>query len=37
MSAQHVLFDSPGPRTIARHRIYTVIAVVLLIVVIGSW
>ncbi len=25
-----VLFDSPGPATRARHRVYTVIAVVLL-------
>jgi len=25
-----VLFDAPGPRTRARHRIYTVLALVLL-------
>ena len=30
-----LLFDSPGPRTIARHRIYTVVAVVVLIAVVG--
>jgi len=34
MSAS-LLFDSPGPRTVARHRIYTVVAVVVLIAVIG--
>ncbi len=34
MSAS-ILFDSPGPRTIARHRMYTVIAVVVLIAVIA--
>jgi glutamate transport system permease protein len=34
MSAS-LLFDSPGPRTIARHRVYTVIAVVVLIAFIG--
>jgi glutamate transport system permease protein len=34
MSAS-ILFDSPGPRTIARHRIYTVIAVVVLIAAIA--
>ena len=34
MSAS-LLFDSPGPRTIARHRMYTVIAVVALIAVVG--
>ena len=35
MSAS-LLFDSPGPRTIARHRMYTVIAVVALIAIVGS-
>lgn len=30
-----VLFDNPGPRTIARHRTYTVIAVVVIIAMIG--
>jgi len=30
-----VLFDSPGPATQARHRVYTVIAVVLLVLGIG--
>ncbi len=30
-----ILFDSPGPRTVARHRIYTVIAVVALIGIVG--
>ena len=34
MSAS-LLFDSPGPRTIARHRIYTVVAVVVLVAVVG--
>ena len=34
MSAS-LLFDSPGPRTIARHRMYTVIAVVALIAIVG--
>ncbi len=34
MSAS-LLFDSPGPRTIARHRIYTVVAVVVLIAMVG--
>ncbi len=29
MSAQAVLFDAPGPKTIARHRLYTIISVVL--------
>lgn len=27
-SSANVLFDAPGPRTIARHRIYTVIALI---------
>jgi glutamate transport system permease protein len=30
-----ILFDTPGPRTIARHRVYTVITVVVLIAVIA--
>jgi len=30
-----VLFDSPGPRTRARHRIYTIASVLLLLVVVG--
>ncbi len=34
MSAS-LLFDNPGPRTIARHRMYTVIAVVALIAIVG--
>ena len=34
MSAS-LLFDSPGPRTIARHRVYTVVAVVVLIAMVG--
>jgi glutamate transport system permease protein len=34
MSAS-ILFDNPGPRTIARHRIYTVIAAVVLLAVVG--
>ena len=33
--AADVLFDYPGPTTRARHRIYTVIAVVLLVLVVG--
>jgi glutamate transport system permease protein len=33
--AADVLFDYPGPATRARHRIYTVIAVVLLVLVVG--
>ena len=33
--AADVLFDYPGPTTRARHRVYTVIAVVLLILVVG--
>jgi len=28
MTTTSVLFDAPGPRTVARHRAYTVIAVV---------
>jgi len=34
MSAS-VLFDAPGPKTILRHRIYTVVAVVALVVVLA--
>ncbi len=34
MSAS-ILFDSPGPRTIARHRIYTVVTVLVLLGFIG--
>ncbi len=34
MSAS-VLFDAPGPRTVARHRLYSVIAAVGLVVVLG--
>lgn len=31
MSSQSVLFDAPGPRTVARHRVYTVVAVVVIV------
>ena len=34
MSAS-VLFDAPGPRTVARHRLYTVVAAVLLVAALG--
>lgn len=30
-----VLFDSPGPRTVARHRIYSLVALVVLLAAIG--
>ena len=30
-----VLFDAPGPRTVARHRLYSVIAAVLLVAALG--
>ena len=30
-----VLFDAPGPRTVARHRIYTVITVVVLVLLLA--
>jgi glutamate transport system permease protein len=36
MSAS-VLFDSPGPRTRARHRLYAVITVVVLLVLVGAF
>ena len=35
MSAPSVLFDAPGPRAVARHRVYTVVGVVGLIGVVG--
>ncbi len=35
MSAPSVLFDAPGPRAVARHRIYTVVAILALVVVVG--
>ncbi|UAL30798.1 amino acid ABC transporter permease [Nocardioides rotundus] len=35
MSAGGVLFDAPGPRTRARHRVYTVVGTVLLVAVIA--
>jgi glutamate transport system permease protein len=35
MSAPSVLFDAPGPRTVARHRVYTVVALVALLAVMG--
>ena len=34
MSAS-VLFDAPGPKTVARHRIYSVISVVALIAMVA--
>lgn len=33
MSAQSVLFDLPGPKAIARHRIYTVVAALVIVAV----
>jgi glutamate transport system permease protein len=33
--AAGVLFDAPGPRTVARHRVYTIVAVVLVVLAIG--
>ncbi len=35
MSDSTVLFDAPGPRTVARHRLYTVAAIVVLAVVVA--
>ncbi len=35
MSQQSVLFDAPGPRTVARHRIYTVLALALVVALLG--
>jgi len=35
MSAPSVLFDAPGPRTVARHRLYSVVALVALVAVLG--
>jgi glutamate transport system permease protein len=35
MSAPSVLFDAPGPRAVARHRTYTVVAVLLLLAVLA--
>ena len=35
MSAPGVLFDAPGPRAVARHRVYTVVAIVGLVAVLG--
>lgn len=35
MTAPAVLFDAPGPRTVARHRMYTVVAALALTVVVG--
>ena len=35
MSSADVLFDAPGPRTIARHRVYTVVAVLGLLAVVA--
>ncbi|WP_248580403.1 amino acid ABC transporter permease [Nocardioides sp. InS609-2] len=35
MTAPAVLFDAPGPRTIARHRLYTIIAGVALVAVLA--
>jgi glutamate transport system permease protein len=33
--AAAVLFDAPGPRTVARHRVYTVVAAVLLVLAVA--
>ncbi len=33
--ASGVLFDAPGPRTVARHRIYTIVAVVALVALVA--
>ncbi|WP_165356941.1 amino acid ABC transporter permease [Nocardioides zhouii] len=33
--AAHVLFDAPGPKTVARHRTYSVVAVLVLLVLLG--
>lgn len=35
MSAPSVLFDAPGPRTVARHRVYTVIGSLGLVALVG--
>lgn len=35
MSTSNVLFDAPGPRTVARHRIYTVLGAVAVLAVVG--
>jgi len=35
MSAHAVLFDAPGPKTIARHRVYTIVAAVALVGVLA--
>jgi len=35
MSAPAVLFDAPGPKTIARHRVYTIVAAVALVGVLA--
>ena len=35
MSAPGVLFDAPGPRAVSRHRVYTVVAIVALVAVLG--
>ncbi len=34
MSAS-VLFDAPGPRTVARHRVYTVISIAALVAMVA--
>ena len=33
--ASSVLFDAPGPRTVARHRVYTVISAIVLLAIVG--
>ncbi|RYC05881.1 amino acid ABC transporter permease [Nocardioides zhouii] len=35
LMAAHVLFDAPGPKTVARHRTYSVVAVLVLLVLLG--
>jgi len=35
MSTASVLFDAPGPKTVARHRIYTVVALVAVLAVVA--
>ena len=35
MSAPSVLFDAPGPRTVARHRLYAILTAVALVALVG--
>lgn len=34
-SSPSVLFDAPGPKTVARHRVYTIVAVAALVTILG--